>query len=61
MLMQKLQQERLVVALAAQAGAELVLTARGYGYMLEYPISRAYMDAGTNEVMKMIIAKQIGL
>jgi acyl-CoA dehydrogenase len=40
----------------------------GYGYMLEYPISRAYMDArvqriyaGTNEVMKLIIAKQMGL
>jgi acyl-CoA dehydrogenase len=40
----------------------------GYGYMLEYPISRAYMDArvqriyaGTNEIMKVIIAKQLGL
>ena len=40
----------------------------GYGYMLEYPITRAYMDArvqrifaGTNEIMKVIIAKQIGL
>ncbi len=40
----------------------------GYGYMLEYPVSRAYMDArvqrifaGTNEIMKMIIAKQMGL
>jgi acyl-CoA dehydrogenase len=40
----------------------------GYGYMLEFPISRAYMDArvqriyaGTNEVMKLIIAKQMGL
>jgi acyl-CoA dehydrogenase len=40
----------------------------GYGYMLEYPISRAYMDArvqriyaGTNEIMKLIIAKQMGL
>jgi acyl-CoA dehydrogenase len=40
----------------------------GYGYMLEYPISRAYMDArvqriyaGTNEIMKIIIAKQLGL
>ncbi len=146
MLMQKLQQERLVVAVGAQAGAEVVLAdtlkyvqdrrafgkpiARfqntqfklaecateveigrvfldrllaehvageylvkecsmaklwqtemlgrvvdtclqlhgGYGYMLEYPISRAYMDArvqriyaGTNEIMKIIIAKQMGL
>ncbi|MCA9565780.1 MAG: acyl-CoA dehydrogenase, partial [Myxococcales bacterium] len=40
----------------------------GYGYMLEYPIARAYMDArvqriyaGTSEIMKVIIAKQIGL
>ena len=40
----------------------------GYGYMLEYPITRAYMDArvqriyaGTNEIMKVIIAKQMGL
>ncbi len=40
----------------------------GYGYMLEYPVTRAYMDArvqrifaGTSEVMKIIIAKQLGL
>ena len=40
----------------------------GYGYMLEYPVARAYMNArvqrifaGTNEVMKIIIAKQLGL
>jgi acyl-CoA dehydrogenase len=40
----------------------------GYGYMLDYPISRAYVDArvqrifaGTNEIMKVIIAKQLGL
>lgn len=40
----------------------------GYGYMLEYPIARAYMDArvqrifaGTNEIMKVIIAKQLDL
>jgi acyl-CoA dehydrogenase len=40
----------------------------GYGYMLEYPIARAYMDArvsrifaGTNEIMKVIVAKQMGL
>ena len=40
----------------------------GYGYMLEYPVCRAYMDArvqriyaGTNEIMKVIIAKQMGL
>jgi alkylation response protein AidB-like acyl-CoA dehydrogenase len=40
----------------------------GYGYMLEYPIARAYADAritsiygGTTEVMKTIVAKSIGL
>jgi alkylation response protein AidB-like acyl-CoA dehydrogenase len=40
----------------------------GYGYMIEYPIARAYADArvtsiygGTNEVMKTIIAKSLGL
>ena len=40
----------------------------GYGYMVEYPIARAYADArvtsiygGTNEVMKTIIAKSLGL
>jgi acyl-CoA dehydrogenase len=40
----------------------------GYGYMLEYPVTRAYMDArvqrifaGTSEIMKVIIAKQMGL
>jgi acyl-CoA dehydrogenase len=40
----------------------------GYGYMLEYEISRAFLDArvqsifaGTNEIMKVVIAKQLGL
>ena len=40
----------------------------GYGDMLEYPITRAYMDArvqrifaNTSEIMKVIIAKQMGL
>ena len=40
----------------------------GYGYMLEYPIARAYADArvtsiygGTTEVMKTIIAKSLGV
>ena len=38
----------------------------GYGYMTEYPISRAYVDArvtriygGTSEIMKTIIAKDV--
>jgi acyl-CoA dehydrogenase len=40
----------------------------GYGYIFEYPIARLYADTrisriygGTNEVMKTIIAKSIGL
>ena len=40
----------------------------GYGYMTEYPIARAYADArittiygGTTEIMKSIIAKDMGL
>lgn len=39
----------------------------GYGYMLEYPISRFYLDArvmsiygGTNEIMKEIIGRSMG-
>ena len=38
----------------------------GYGYMLEYPIARAYADAriqtiygGTTEIMKMLIARDV--
>ncbi len=40
----------------------------GYGYMREYPVSRAFVDAriqtiygGTTEIMKTIIAKDLGL
>ena len=40
----------------------------GYGYMMEYPIARLYTDArvariyaGTSEVMKVIIARSLGL
>ncbi len=40
----------------------------GYGYMLEYPIARAYADArvtriygGANEIMKEIIGRSLGL
>ena len=39
----------------------------GYGYMMEYPIARAYLDArvqriygGTNEIMKEIIGRSMG-
>ena len=38
----------------------------GWGYMSEYPISKAYVDAkvqtiygGSNEIMKELIARQI--
>ena len=40
----------------------------GYGYMMEYPIARAFLDArvqpifaGTNEIMKELIGRQMGL
>ena len=40
----------------------------GYGFMWEYPIARAYVDArvqriygGTNEIMKEVISRSIGL
>lgn len=40
----------------------------GYGYMLEYPIARAYLDArittiygGTTEIMKEIVGRSLGL
>ena len=40
----------------------------GYGYMLEYPVARAYLDAriatiygGTTEIMKEIIGRSLGL
>ena len=39
----------------------------GYGYILEYPIARAYLDSrvqtiygGTNEIMKEIIGRSLG-
>ncbi len=39
----------------------------GYGYMLEYPIAKAYLDSrvqtiygGTNEIMKEIIGRSLG-
>lgn len=40
----------------------------GYGFMTEYPISQDYADAavqtiyaGTNEIMKVIVAKRLGI
>ncbi len=52
----------------ARAGDRCLQLFGGYGYMLEYPIARLYADAritriyaGTSEVMKVIIAKSLGL
>ncbi len=54
--------------MASQVVDECLQFFGGYGYMLEYPVTRAFMDArvqriyaGTNEIMKVIIAKQMGL
>ena len=40
----------------------------GYGYMLEYPVAKAYLDArvqtiygGTTEVMKEIVGRSLGV
>jgi acyl-CoA dehydrogenase len=48
--------------------AECVQLHGGYGFMLEYPIAADYADAavqsiyaGTNEIMKVIIARRLGL
>jgi alkylation response protein AidB-like acyl-CoA dehydrogenase len=45
---------------------ELLQLHGGYGYMMEYPIARAYADArvqriygGTNEIMKEIIGRSL--
>lgn len=53
---------------AGTRGRPLSAILRGYGYILEYPIARLYADAritriyaGTSEVMKVIIAKSLGL
>jgi len=53
---------------AMKVAVDAVQVFGGYGYMTEYPIARAYADSrvtsiygGTNEVMKTIIAKSLGL
>jgi acyl-CoA dehydrogenase len=40
----------------------------GYGFMMEYPIAKAYLDcrvqtiyAGTSEIMREIVSKNLGL
>jgi acyl-CoA dehydrogenase len=57
-----------VTDMAQQVIDECLQLFGGYGYMLEYPVCRAFMDArvqriyaGTNEIMKIIVAKQLGL
>jgi alkylation response protein AidB-like acyl-CoA dehydrogenase len=54
--------------LQCQVMDECVQLHGGYGYMWEYPITRAYADArvqriygGTNEIMKEVIARGMGL
>jgi acyl-CoA dehydrogenase len=54
--------------LQRKVSAECLQLFGGYGFMDEYPISRDYADAavqtiyaGTNEIMKVIIAKRMGL
>jgi acyl-CoA dehydrogenase len=53
---------------ARKVAAECMQLHGGYGYMEEYEIARRYRDipvasiyAGTNEIMKMIIAKNLGM
>jgi acyl-CoA dehydrogenase len=54
--------------LQKRVAAECLQLHGGYGFMLEYPISMDYADAavqsiyaGTNEIMKVIIARRLGL
>ena len=53
---------------AVEVADEVIQIHGGYGYMAEYGVERAYRDArlgpiggGTDEVMKEILSKQIGL
>ena len=55
-------------ALQKRLTAECLQLHGGYGFMLEYPIAGDYADAavqsiyaGTNEIMKVIIARRMGL
>lgn len=54
--------------MAKRVAAQCLQLHGGYGYMEEYKIARRYRDipvmaiyAGTNEIMKLIIAKNLGL
>jgi len=57
-----------ITDMARRTAATCMQLHGGYGYMEEYPIARRYRDipvasiyAGTNEIMKNIIAKNMGL
>ncbi len=57
-----------ITEMAKRVAAHCMQLHGGYGYMEEYPIARRYRDipvtaiyAGTNEIMKTIIAKNLGL
>ncbi|WP_174733329.1 acyl-CoA dehydrogenase family protein [Mesobacillus harenae] len=57
-----------ITDMAKRVSAECIQLHGGYGYMEEYKIARRYRDipitsifAGTNEIMKTIIAKKLGL
>jgi isovaleryl-CoA dehydrogenase len=52
--------------MATKAGLDAIQILGGYGYMKEYPVERYMRDAklmeigaGTNEVMRIIIAKEL--
>ena len=54
--------------MACRVADDCVQLHGGYGYMAEYPIARDYMDvrampiyAGSNEVMKVILARMMDL
>ncbi len=56
-----------VSEVAKRAADEAVQIHGGYGYMMEYPVARAFRDfkvmeigEGTSEVQKMIIARELG-
>ncbi|BCJ86133.1 acyl-CoA dehydrogenase family protein [Effusibacillus dendaii] len=57
-----------ITDMAKRVASQCVQLHGGYGYMEEYPIARRFRDipvsaiyAGTNEIMKTIIAKNMGL
>ncbi|MCM3691089.1 acyl-CoA dehydrogenase family protein [Neobacillus niacini] len=57
-----------ITDMAKRVASECIQLHGGYGYMEEYKIARRYRDipvfsifAGTNEIMKVIIAKNLGL